>query len=188
MAEEGGHLNVLTTVGSRSCQQHLDLAPTRSHSHLLFSYAKSKPSQIHLPAMSENDSRSGDIPADVARRLRKKAGRFRILIIGRANAGKTTILQKVCNTTEDPEIFDSEGYKVDLATVDPSAKRGMHDINHELVFRSNPGFIFHDSRGFESGGVKELEAVKNFIMKRAQENKLREQLHVIWCGNIIQIF
>ncbi|KAF5383770.1 hypothetical protein D9615_003778 [Tricholomella constricta] len=154
-----------------------------SHSYCYSSaqrYAKNNPSQIHLPAMSENDSRRGDVPADVAERLRKEAGRFRILIIGRANAGKTTILQKVCNTTEDPEIFDSKGNKVDLATVDPSGKRGMHDINNELVFRSNPGFIFQDSRGFESGGVKELEAVKNFITKRAQMDKLREQLHVIW--------
>jgi|SRR5580693_2063058 hypothetical protein len=31
--------------------------------------------------------------------------RFRVLIIGRANAGKTTILQKVCDTTEGPEIY-----------------------------------------------------------------------------------
>ena len=42
----------------------------------------------------------------------EKAGRFRVLIIGRANAGKTTILQKVCNTSEQPEIFGSEGNKV----------------------------------------------------------------------------
>ena len=31
--------------------------------------------------------------------------RFRVLIIGRANAGKTTILQKVCDTTEGPEVY-----------------------------------------------------------------------------------
>jgi GTPase SAR1 family protein len=30
--------------------------------------------------------------------------RFRVLIIGRANAGKTSILQRVCDTTESPEI------------------------------------------------------------------------------------
>ena len=42
---------------------------------------------------------------------RSKYRCFRILIIGRANAGKTTILQKVCNTMEDPEIFDSNGKK-----------------------------------------------------------------------------
>ena len=44
--------------------------------------------------------------------LREKFGRFRILIIGRANAGKTTILRGICNTTESPEIYDGEGNKV----------------------------------------------------------------------------
>lgn len=31
--------------------------------------------------------------------------RFRVLIAGRANAGKTTILQRVCETTDSPEIW-----------------------------------------------------------------------------------
>jgi len=30
---------------------------------------------------------------------------FRVLIIGRANAGKTTILQRVCDTTESPTVY-----------------------------------------------------------------------------------
>ena len=30
---------------------------------------------------------------------------FRVLIIGRANAGKTTILQRVCETTESPITY-----------------------------------------------------------------------------------
>ena len=30
---------------------------------------------------------------------------FRVLIIGRANAGKTSILQRVCDTTESPTIY-----------------------------------------------------------------------------------
>jgi GTP-binding protein EngB required for normal cell division len=38
--------------------------------------------------------------------LRVKYTRFRILVIGRANAGKTTLLRRVCNTTEDPCIYD----------------------------------------------------------------------------------
>ena len=44
--------------------------------------------------------------------LRSLTKRFRVLIIGRANAGKTTILQRVCNTTEQPKIFNREGHKV----------------------------------------------------------------------------
>jgi GTPase SAR1 family protein len=30
---------------------------------------------------------------------------FRVLIIGKANAGKTSILQRVCDTTDSPEIY-----------------------------------------------------------------------------------
>ena len=41
-----------------------------------------------------------------------RIGRFRILVLGRSNAGKTTLLQRVCNTTELPEIFNAEGEKV----------------------------------------------------------------------------
>lgn len=45
-------------------------------------------------------------------KLKERARRFRVLIIGRANAGKTTILKKICNTTDDPEIYDRNGEKV----------------------------------------------------------------------------
>ena len=46
--------------------------------------------------------------------IKEKFGRFRILVIGRANAGKTTILKKICNSTENPEIYDDQGNKVRL--------------------------------------------------------------------------
>ena len=54
---------------------------------------------------------------DIARQQRRAQNlrnrtRFRVLIIGRANAGKTTILQRVCNTTEQPKIFNREGNEV----------------------------------------------------------------------------
>jgi hypothetical protein len=44
--------------------------------------------------------------------VRKKFTRFRILVVGRANSGKTALLQKVCNATEKPQIFDGKGKKV----------------------------------------------------------------------------
>ncbi len=37
-----------------------------------------------------------------AAKLRAKYTHFRILVIGRANAGKTTLLKRVCKTNEDP--------------------------------------------------------------------------------------
>ncbi|CCM07034.1 uncharacterized protein FIBRA_09353 [Fibroporia radiculosa] len=112
--------------------------------------------------------------------LREKFGRFRVLIIGRANAGKTTILKKVCDTTDNPEIFDGRGNKIDSASVAGSISRGEHNIQHEMVFSSNPGFIFHDSRGFEAGREDEFEEVKSFVAEHASTTKLKERIHVIW--------
>jgi GTPase SAR1 family protein len=37
---------------------------------------------------------------------------LRVLVIGRANSGKTTILKRICNSIEDPEIFSPDGEKV----------------------------------------------------------------------------
>ena len=48
----------------------------------------------------------------VARKHFDRIGRFRILVIGRSNAGKTTLLQWICNTAELPEVFNSKGEKV----------------------------------------------------------------------------
>ncbi|KAG1804465.1 hypothetical protein EV424DRAFT_302861 [Suillus variegatus] len=106
--------------------------------------------------------------------------RFRVLIVVRANAGKTTILQKVCNTTDDPEIHNSKGKKIDAAIVKSSIKRGNHDITNEMVFKSNPGFVFHDSCGFEAGSEEKIENMKRFVLQRAHTTKLEERIHAIW--------
>ena len=44
--------------------------------------------------------------------IRQKFGQFRILIMGRANVGKTMILKKICNSMDDPEIYNEKGEKV----------------------------------------------------------------------------
>ncbi|KAF9457836.1 hypothetical protein BDZ94DRAFT_1202160 [Collybia nuda] len=112
--------------------------------------------------------------------LKEKAGRFRVLIIGGANAGKTTILQKICNTTENPEITTGEGKKINSSTIEPTIVRGHHDIRNEMVFQSSPTFIFHDSCGFEAGGTDEFEKAKSFVAESAKEKILSKQVHVIW--------
>jgi hypothetical protein len=150
-----------------------------------------------------------------ARDVRRKFRRFRILVVGRANSGKTTLLQKVCNTTEKPEIFDGKGKKVnppfmqhqnhllidhDQISADVvnssvnvrthpvtigtfltnSNQCGDHDISNELVFLSNPRFVFHDSCGFEAGGENEFKKMKEFVSERASTRKLNERIHAIW--------
>ncbi|KAI6124694.1 GTP-binding protein [Pisolithus croceorrhizus] len=104
----------------------------------------------------------------------KNIKRFRILVMGRANAGKTTILQRVCNSPDKPEIFD-EGNKVYK-----SYGRGHHDIKHELVFKSNPGFVFHDSSGFEAGSTQQFDQMRSFVIDHAATKKVNERVHAIW--------
>jgi ABC-type cobalamin/Fe3+-siderophores transport system ATPase subunit len=61
---------------------------------------------------------SGDPPvrqgALSAEQIRAECPQFRILIIGKANAGKTTILRKVCNAKPDakPIVYDAKGKEV----------------------------------------------------------------------------
>ncbi|KAF8325020.1 hypothetical protein F5887DRAFT_901914 [Amanita rubescens] len=111
-----------------------------------------------------------------------KCPHFRILVIGRANAGKTTILEKVCGVAQGtkPIIYDQNG---DELSFEPKkklfAKRGIHDIEHQITYPGS-NFIFHDSQGFEAGASKEVEIVWNFIEKRSAATELSDQLHAIW--------
>ncbi|KAF8960039.1 hypothetical protein BDZ97DRAFT_1357343 [Flammula alnicola] len=106
--------------------------------------------------------------------------KFRVLIIGRANAGKTSILQRVCDTTESPVIYRRTGFNEEQIQLDPSMERGEHSVEDELVFSNHEGYIFHDSRGFESGGNEELEIVQEFVRQKSGERRLKDRLHAIW--------
>ncbi|KAG6810268.1 hypothetical protein H0H92_012620 [Tricholoma furcatifolium] len=116
------------------------------------------------PASPINPAPNVTISMEEAAKLRAKYTHFRILVIGRANAGKTTLLKRVCNTEEDPV------YK----------RRGSHNVRDEFIFKNNPGFIFHDSPGFEAGGEKELKTVMSFIEEKAKSLEVMDQIHAIW--------
>ena len=55
--------------------------------------------------------------------VQAKFTRFRILVIGRANAGKTTILRRLCNTTGEAIIFSPNGEKVSKVKVNARYSR-----------------------------------------------------------------
>ena len=59
-------------------------------------------------------------------------------------------------------------------------QRGGHNIEHELIFPSHSGYVFHDSRGFESGSEEELEIVQDFVRRKSGEGQLKDKLHAIW--------
>ncbi|KAN0115583.1 hypothetical protein V8E52_006702 [Russula decolorans] len=120
--------------------------------------------------------------------------RFRVLIIGRRNAGKTTILEKMTGSDvgAKPVIRDKEGRLVDDPTlVKAGLERGMSVIDYEITYPSSPRFVFHDSRGIEAGAESDshgveghdklrIEYIQKFIDDRAQQTRLEDQLHAIW--------
>ncbi|KAF8497218.1 hypothetical protein F5888DRAFT_1907042 [Russula emetica] len=131
--------------------------------------------------------------------LSRVCDRFRVLIIGRRNAGKTTILEKMTGSDEGakPQIRDKQGRLVnDPTLVKAGLERGMSMIDYEITYPSSPRFVFHDSRGIEAGAESDchgmeaeeghdssklrIEYIQKFIDDRAQRPRTRDQLHAIW--------
>ena len=59
-------------------------------------------------------------------------------------------------------------------------QRGQHNIEDELVFTNHKGYVFHDSCGFEAGSEDELNIVREFVLRKLREKRLKNRLHAIW--------
>ena len=83
---------------------------------------------------------------------------FRVLVLGRANAGKTTILQRVCDTTESPTIYrrGKDGQKEEVRgpyfvceydlTADQFKLEPTMDVSHGTSFRLPTGIDIEPER------------------------------------------
>ncbi|PPQ85779.1 LOW QUALITY PROTEIN: hypothetical protein CVT25_002841 [Psilocybe cyanescens] len=101
---------------------------------------------------------------------------FRVLIIGRANAGKTSILQRVCETTESPIIY---GWYSDLlATADLWASVANTGLRMRSFFPITTVTFFMILGDLRS--ENELEIVQNFVRQKSGEKRLMSRLHAIW--------
>ncbi|KAG2143705.1 hypothetical protein DEU56DRAFT_754499 [Suillus clintonianus] len=139
--QSGSNISICTSAARRRVYTSCYKPALRAETILI-----AQPRYYHLPFFMDPS------------KIKEKIVRFRILIIGTWNAGKTR---------EHPEIFNSA-----------EEKCGEHDIENEMVFRTNPGFIFHDSRGFEAGGESEYDKVNTFIKARLKE--IKDRIHTIW--------
>ena len=101
---------------------------------LLTTCAIAQPSLIFDPLLPYLHCTTPPLPPtvmDKAIDLRSKCGHFRILVIGRANAGKTTLLKKVCNSVDDLEIFSRSGEKVRKTS--HLRTRRFHSFNPTII-------------------------------------------------------
>ncbi|KIK55632.1 hypothetical protein GYMLUDRAFT_263975, partial [Collybiopsis luxurians FD-317 M1] len=120
--------------------------------------------------------------ANVRQTVKGLCPRIRILVMGRRNAGKTTLLQKMANSSDGQAIIHSrEGELIDPDTIlRPSVERGHSHIENEITYPSDEDYIFHDSRGMEAGSEEELDILKAFIKDKQEQRYLSQRLHVIW--------
>ncbi|KAF8064234.1 hypothetical protein FPV67DRAFT_210219 [Lyophyllum atratum] len=140
------------------------------------------------PLPSMDNSAATDVPSndeavdeDFLSFFKDRRLEFQILILGRANAGKTTILERLTGASIDKAEVRRDGELLDGQTIKGQSDRGLHNVEDEIRFPSRPGFVFHDSRGFEAGSSKELSTVQQFVEYRSSKAKVvEEQLHAIW--------
>jgi len=95
----------------------------------------------------------------------KEVERFRILIIGRAGVGKSSLINCV--------------FGINNARVEDK-KVGEADIEKEFVSTQNQYFVLHDSKGFEPGDISNFEIVRKFVEDRSKKQLLKERIHGLW--------
>ncbi|KAF7296892.1 hypothetical protein MIND_00921000 [Mycena indigotica] len=82
--------------------------------------------------------------------------KFRVLVAGRLQAGKTTLVNTLCGTVLEP---------------------GKEDIETGIP---HPSLLLHDSAGFEGAGGSRMRLVKTFLAKRGLARTFPERVHAIW--------
>ncbi|KAF8257001.1 hypothetical protein EI94DRAFT_1709805 [Lactarius quietus] len=95
----------------------------------------------------------------------KEVERFRILVIGRAGIGKSSLINHI--------------FGIKLAPVEDN-QAGYAEIEREFKSDENNLFVLHDSKGFEPGDLENFKTVSNFIKDRLKKPLLKDRIHGIW--------
>ncbi|KAF5364553.1 hypothetical protein D9757_011800 [Collybiopsis confluens] len=125
--------------------------------------------------------------SNVPKTVKEYCPRIRILVMGKRNAGKTTLLQRMTRSsdgqfllrTEDGKLIDDPG-SILAPALEASPLRGHSHIDYEITYPSDKDYIFHDSRGMEAGSDDEFRVLKEFIKEKQEMKYLGQRLHVIW--------
>jgi ribosome biogenesis GTPase A len=111
MSKQVGKLKKFFQFESRSTSESQSRSDSPSPSVAPLGVAHVSTVSTTDPAPSVNPAPTVTITLEEAAKLRATYTHFRVLVIGRANAGKTTLLKRVCGTKEDP-VYNSVSYRL----------------------------------------------------------------------------
>ncbi|KAJ7066193.1 hypothetical protein C8F01DRAFT_1248230 [Mycena amicta] len=105
-------------------------------------------------------------PQLVSREIVNEYHRFRILVVGKAGVGKSSLIHHAFGVT----------------TTISAESRGVCKIDDELVSEQKHLFVLHDSMGFEPGQEENLKEAKQFLERRSGDVRvpIHDRVHAIW--------
>ncbi|MCJ1431669.1 hypothetical protein MMC27_001024 [Xylographa pallens] len=126
-----------------------------------FNFAKMMPGG---PQIGGNKKSTSTIPS---------FAKFRILVIGQAGVGKSTLCSKILGISEDSAGVSSRGIGTPIGKV-----------WEETTFPGqNDNLILHDSGGFEAGSELAMQEIKKFVESRKKEPKMADQYCISCSGH-----
>jgi GTP-binding protein EngB required for normal cell division len=119
-----------------------------------------------LPQISSREAPIANTSRSVTDEIFEICPRFRVLVIGRTGAGKSSLINNTFGVT-DAHISHGEV--------------GECDINNELFsVDENKRFVLHDSKGFEPGDANNFETVIAFLNNRKRNPNIKDRVHAVW--------
>ncbi|KAF8184108.1 hypothetical protein K438DRAFT_1766553 [Mycena galopus ATCC 62051] len=123
-------------------------------------------------------------PQLVSREIVNEYHRFRILVVGKAGVGKSSLIHYAFGvTTVSPQSKRSPlvaSVVIEIQTISAES-RGVCKIDDELISEQNRLFVLHDSMGFEPGQEENLAEAKQFLERRSDLRvPIHDRVHAIW--------